>query len=144
MHWLFFWMQGPFDNDITEEDWGLYLDALSWEFLLFVVIFVALICGVYVYFTRRLTFDHLLKPFWPMRFLWLAVLPGIIVGVRAMMLFDSIEGLSGKGGAIPAAISSGFFAMIVTALAGWLSFLLPRVTPAMFQLRPIAWFVRKQ
>jgi hypothetical protein len=141
MCWLFFWMQGPFDNDITEDDWCLYLESLSWEFLFFVVVFVAIICGLYTYFTRRLTFEDLLRPFWPTRFLWIALVPGIIIGIRAMMLFDSMENLSGKGGAIAAAISSGFFAVVVTALVAWLSFLLPGVTPPMFKLRPIKWLL---
>src|ERR1700733_2357 len=119
MHWLFIWMQNPPDTDIPEEDWLRYLNALSLELLFIVLISAVLICGLYFYFSRRLTFNDLLRSFWPLRLLWLAIIPGIIVGIRALMLFDSFENLSEKTGAVSSAISSGLLAAILTIPVSW-------------------------
>jgi len=146
MPWILFWMQSPWDENITVEDWGQYLDALSWEFILWVVVFVLLICAIYFFSVRRLVFADLQRPFRPMRWLWLSLVPGIIVGVRAALLFDSFDGLSGKFGAIPSGISTGLMAVFLTLVFAWLSFLVKGVTPEMFEARPyglINWIRRK-
>ncbi len=144
MPWIFFWMPTPWDNEIAQSDWDMYLAELSWEFVLYVLISVALICGLYAFCARRLKKkENLLRPFWPMRLLWVSVLPGVAVGLRAMALFESTQDIADKGGEVATSISSGLFAVAVTVLLAWLSFLFPRVTPAAFALRPRAWFLRK-
>ncbi len=141
MPWLLFWMQTPF-GEVSDEDWNQYLSAFSWEFLVIALVFVALICGTYAYCTRRLTFDHLLRRFWPVRLLWIAIIAGLVIGIRAYRVFDSFENLSGKEGGIPAALSSGFWSTVIVVILSWFTFLLPGVTPAMFRYRPVKWIVR--
>src|ERR1035438_8631520 len=55
MPWVFFWMLAPWDNEIAQDEWDTFLAALSWDFLLYVLVFAAVICGLYAYYTRRLT-----------------------------------------------------------------------------------------
>jgi uncharacterized membrane protein YhaH (DUF805 family) len=142
MHWLLFWMLNPGDNRITDEDWSQYLDALVWEYLLWVVASVFVICILYMICTRRLKFADLRRPFWPMWLLVLAVVPGTAVGLRASVLFDTFDGLNGKQGAVSSGISSAFWTTGIVLGLTWVGFAFgPRVTPPMFKFKPRAWYI---
>ena len=139
IHELFFWMQRPFNTEINQDDWTSFLDAFAWEFLLYVAVSAVVMCLIYAVCARRLHFEDLLRPYWPLRLLWLAVASGILVGARSVTLFNSTEALSGKDGWLPAAISSGFFAIAWTITIAWVLFYL--VTPAPFKSRLVRWWL---
>ena len=141
MWWLMVWMLDP-PAGVRDIDWEDYLDDLSMGFALGVVATVVLICLLYWYSARKLTFDDLQKPYWPMRFLWLSVLPGIALGIWAPILFDSYDALSGKEGAPYAAISTAFISVLLTALVALIVVISDRITPEMFKGRPWAAFTR--
>ena len=139
---LFWWMQRPWDSNIDQDDWDQYLRALSGGFLLVVGVSVLLIVVLYKWHANKLTINHLRLPFYPMRWLWLALLGGAAAGGLAAQIFDTQEKLSGKDGLVNSAVFTGLSASVEIAAIAWILFLIPGiVTPQMFKLRPRAWLV---
>jgi len=142
MRGLLFWMPHSFDPSVQDEDWAQYAEALSGEFILIFVLSVLTICGLYVYFTRRMTFEDISRPFWPMRLLWIALVPAVWIGVRAWLLFDTFDFLSGKTGALQSGITATAMGILIFMFTSWLIFQIPQVTPPMFRDRPRALIYR--
>lgn len=141
MHRLLFWMQSPLGPDISLDDWTDYLNDLGSEFFWIVIVSVAVICLFYTVWVRCLKFKDISRPFLPMNLLWLSIVPALIVGWRAISLFDSFESFNGKSGAISAAVESGIWAVIFVLLFAWIGFMMPGVVTPEYRNRPYRWLL---
>lgn len=133
-----FWVSRPPDPAMSYDLWLGFRNEVFGLLVGCVLGGAAMIIGLYMWQSRKLTVRSPRDPFVrfvPMRWLWLAVVPGIVVGVvyalRYGEVFPSAQ-ISSMGGAVGAALLSVFATYVIGQVAMWL----PGVTPLKFLYHP--------
>jgi hypothetical protein len=133
-----FWVSRPPDPAMSYDLWlGFRNEVLGW-LIGWVVVSAAIIIILYMWQSRKLTVRTPLDPFVrfvPMRWLWFAVVPGIVVGIIYVLRYEDVfpqAQISPIGGAVGAALLSTFLAYAIGQIAMWI----PGVTPRKFLYHP--------
>lgn len=133
-----FWVSQPPDPTMSYDLWLGFRNEVFGLLVGCVLAGAAVIIGLYIWQSRKLTIRSPRDPFVrfvPMRLLWLAFLPGIVVGivyaVRYAKVFPFAQ-ISATGGAVGAALLSAFGTYVIGQVAMWL----PGVTPRKFLYHP--------
>ncbi len=133
-----FWVSRPPDPTMSFDLWrGFRTEVFGW-LVGSVLVGAALIIGLYMWQSRKLTVRSPRDPFArfvPMRWLWLSALPGIVAGViyaiRYATVFPSAA-IGSMGGALSAGVISALTTFAISQIAMWL----PGVTPRKFLYHP--------
>ncbi len=133
-----FWISRPPDPTMSFDLWrGFRAEAFGW-LVGSVVVGAAVIVGLYMWQSRKLTVRSPQDPFArfvPMRWLWLSALPGILLGaiyaVRYAAVFP-LAAISSVGGAVSAALLSAILTFAIAQISMWV----PGVTPRKFLYHP--------
>lgn len=142
---LLFWMSFP-GSDIDYVTWNEFRDMMAGWVMVCLLLTTAAIVGLYWNSARRKkihTPADLFKPYTPMRWLWLAFVPVVLVfivyAVEYRKLFSGAQ-VSYMSGAVAVGLWAGF----LTLLLAYLLMLIPQITPAKFRYRPLWLFYRKK
>lgn len=141
---LLFWMGPP--GPIDYVTWNGFRDMVAGWVVGLLLLTTAAIVGLYMWSVRRKkihTPDDLFKPYTPMRWLWLALVPVVVVfivyAVEYRKLFSGAR-VSYMSGAVAVGLWAGF----LTFLLAYLLMLIPQITPDKFRYRPLWLFYRKK
>lgn len=133
-----FWVSRPPDPAMSYDLWlGFRSEVFGW-LVGCVLAGAAVIIGLYMWQSRKLTVRTPRDPFVrfvPMRWLWLAFLPGTVVGVIYALRYAEVfpfAQITSTGGAVSAALLSAFGTYLIGQVAMWL----PGVTPRKFLYHP--------
>jgi hypothetical protein len=133
-----FWVSRPPDPTMSFDLWrGFRSEVFGW-LVFWVLAGAALIIGLYMWQSRKLTVRSPRDPFArfvPMRWLWLSALPGIVTGVIYAALYAKTfptAAVGSVGGAVSAAGLATLSAFAIAQVAMWL----PGVTPRKFLYHP--------
>jgi hypothetical protein len=125
------------DPEIPYERWVQFADgALGWALLLFCVGAFTVVLA-YAVHARRLRVrrpSDVFRPYAPLRWLWLALVPGAASGL--LMASEYVAQFPGAASPLPAALRIGAAVSLATLLVSYGVACLPGVTPARFRYRP--------
>lgn len=142
--WLFFPGSGPSDPDLPLETWAQFTETVSAWALLLLIAGTAVIVTLYAIHVRTLRIrrpQDLFQPFTPMRWLFLAPLPGL----AAALLYAAEYARRFPESGVPSTLGAlrvGGVVAGATLLCGYLLCCLPMITPARFRYRPIGPLLR--
>jgi hypothetical protein len=146
MDYLFFWMLSPWDEKIAQTDWENYLTHMAWVEILIVMVVAAAIIGIYTTHASKLeitTNADLLRPYTPMKWLFLSIVAAVIAGVWAAVVFSG-QFPSDSLGMIPSGVTIAFEAGILALAAGYFGMFLPTITPPRYTYRVTTWMRRRE
>ena len=135
---LLFWMDNPPDPDIEFLRWQAFREVMANWVLGAVLVATAIILLCYfIHASRRKirSASDLFAAYTPMYWLWLAVLPGIVVFLIYWLDYSKIfhdSPISYMSGAVVVSLWTTFLTLVVS----YLLMLMPGVTPAKFRYRP--------
>lgn len=144
---VLFWLAEQPDPDgarMAYSAWTAFVDSIAGWLLTAVAITVATILVAYIVHARRRrvhTPNDLFTSFTPMKWLFLSVVPALIVGYRFDTLFTTTFPLTVFSPTL-SALEVGVWTGFLTFVLGHLCILLPGVTPSRYRYRPL-WFVMR-
>lgn len=141
---LLFWMGPP--GPIDYVTWNGFRDMVAGWVVGLLLLTTAAIVGLYMWSVRRKkihTPDDLFKPYTPMRWLWLAFFPVVVVFIVYVVEYRKL--FSGaRVSYMSGAVAVGLWAGFLTFLLAYLLMLIPQITPAKFRYRPLWLFYHKK
>lgn len=125
------------DPEIPYERWAQFSDRVgAWALCLFLVGAAAVVL-LYAVHARRLRVRRpadLFRPFSPLRWLWLALVPGAASGL--LLAGEYVSQFPGAASPLGGALRVGLAVTAATLLCAYGAACLPGVTPAKFRYRP--------
>jgi len=112
-------------------------EVIGW-LLISVLMTVAAIVGIYYRASRKLTVrmpPDPFRPYTPMRWLWLSVVPGFIITVVYVVRYAGLFPLA-RVPAVGAAVIAGITTALVTYVIAQVAIWMPGITPLKFLYHP--------
>lgn len=116
---------------------GFRQEIIGW-LLASVLVTAAVVIGLYAWSSRKLTIrvpSDPFRPFTPLRWLWLAFVPGVLLTIVYILRYSRIFPLariSAVGGAVTAGLTAVLFTYLISQIAIWM----PGITPLKFLYHP--------